>query len=39
MGLDQLLPHVVDRHDEHGVGKSLVDDHQHYGDRPHRRVG
>ena len=31
---DQLLPHVVHRHDEHAVGKALVHDHQHDGDRP-----
>ena len=37
MGLDQLLPHVVYRHDEHGVGKGLVDDHQHNGHIPHSR--
>lgn len=38
MGPDQLLPHVVHRHDEHGVGKGLVYDHQHNGDRPDGRV-
>lgn len=39
MGPDQLLPHVVHRHDEHGVGKALVDDHQHNGHRPHCCLG
>ena len=38
MGLDQLLPHVVYWHNEHGICKGLVDDHQHNGYRPHRRV-
>ena len=38
MGLDQLLPHVVYWHDEHGISKGLVDNHQHNGHRPRRRL-
>ena len=35
MGSDQLLPHVMQRHDEHGVCKALVHDHQHNGHCSH----
>lgn len=38
VGFDQLLPHVVHWHDEHGVCKGLVDDHQHNRHRPYRRL-